>query len=56
MINLNELINHGKFFAKKFAELKFQLDFFCDFILREGLSSCLGIYFKHLLGIYSGPR
>ena len=30
MINLNKLINHGKFFAKKFAELKFQLEFFCD--------------------------
>ena len=25
-------------------------------ILREGLSSCLSIYFKHLLGIYSSPR
>ena len=25
-------------------------------IPREGLSSCLSIYFKHLLGIYSSPR
>ena len=30
MINLNQLINDGKFFAKKFAELKFQLEIFYD--------------------------
>ena len=30
MININQLIRYGKFFAKKFAELKFQLEFFYD--------------------------